>query len=131
MYTIINPVECRKHSIQIEMDQSEYSTVPQVRVYFDGEHDPMNCAYIRLDKDGYVPGMLSRILNDKQVKEFIEIMSSNWTRHISISRYDKSKNHPASTYEAAVDTWIETFGETVDFKYDSEGFLIMPEYNYI
>ena len=35
----------------------------------------------------------------------------------------------ATGYQAAVETWIDTFGETVAFDYDEEGFPKMPDYN--
>ena len=35
----------------------------------------------------------------------------------------------ATGYEAAVKTWIDTFGETVKFEYTEDGYPKMPDYS--
>ena len=48
-------------------------------------------------------------------------------------RYIKSRTSDevklATGYQAAVDTWIDTFGETARFQYDDEGFPEMHDYS--
>ena len=125
---IINPEACNNSSIQIELEQRNEGPIPHLHVYLDSTRNPNNCAYIRLDKAEYAPHHKSIKLNKQQKKEFISIMTLPWSRHITISIYDSDISRPATGYEAAVDTWIETYGETISFNYDEEGFLIMPDY---
>ena len=86
-------------------------------------------AYPRLDvaeysdhhKDGYV-------FNGKEKREFINFMGKTWDRRLIQSRTtDEVKI--ATNYEAAVDTWIETYDGEDKFNFDSDGFPISPDYS--
>lgn len=69
-------------------------------------------------------------MSKKQKREFISILEANWDLHAIRSKTTESIKE-ASGYEVAVQTWIETYGETVPFTYDEEGYPVMPDYNHL
>lgn len=125
---IINPKMCKQLAIQVEVEQRNEGPVPHVHVYHDKTRNPKRCSYVRLDKADYCTHhkvvKLPKGLND----EFIQLMTSVWERHVYISN---SETRQATGYEAAVDTWVETFedGDYGKFNLDSDGNLIMPDYS--
>lgn len=125
---IINPVLCKNSSIEIEVEQRNEGIIPHMHVYLDKTRDPKNCAYVRLDKAEYTPHHVSKEFSKKKKREFLSIMEANWDLHFIRSKTTDAIKE-ASGYEAAVQTWIETYGETLPFTYDAEGYLVMPNYN--
>lgn len=126
---IINPSLCKNRSIQVEVEQRNEGMIPHVHVYLDHTRDPKECAYIRLDKPEYSSHHSNgKTLKSNQKKEFIEIMYSIWNAAFIQSRTTDEVRR-ATGYQAAVNTWIDTFGETVSFTYDLEGFPVMPDYS--
>lgn len=129
--SIINPQLCKTTNIQVELEQSGEGSVPHLHVYFDKSRNNESCAYIRLDKADYYThhDTPREILTGEQKKEFIKIMESVWESHFIKSTTDKSNIKAATGYEAAVHIWIDTYGETVEFEYNDDGFPIKPDYN--
>lgn len=129
---IINPQLCKQKSIHIELEQRDEGPIPHLHVYLDKTRNPKNCAYVRLDKAEYSTHHKDgKHFNKRQKKDFIEIMTSIWPKSATFSILDNSMK-VATGYQAAVETWKDTFGETMPFKYDTEGFPIMPDYaNYL
>lgn len=125
---IINPQLCKKSSIQIELEQRDEGPIPHLHVYLDKTRNPKNCAYIRLDKPEYAPHHKSVRMSKKQKREFLEIMNEIVPRAYTLSVTTGQERH-ATGYENAVETWIQTFGETVEFEYDEEGYPLMPDYS--
>lgn len=125
---IINPVLCKNSSIEIEVEQRNEGSIPHLHVYLDKTRNPKNCAYVRLDKAEYAPHHDSKNMSKKQKREFISILEANWDLHFIRSRTTECIKE-ASGYEGAVQTWIETYGETMPFTYDEEGYPVMPDYN--
>lgn len=125
---IINPRLCKQLSIQPELEQRDEGPIPHLHVYLDKTRNPKNCAYIRLDKAEYAPHHKSRKLSKLQKKEFLEVMSEITPKSLTVS-ITSGESKPATGYQHAVETWIETFGETIKFTYDDKGFLIMPDYS--
>lgn len=126
---IINPQACKQASIHIELEQRDEGPIPHLHVYLDKTRNPKNCSYIRLDKAEYAKHHKDgKCITGKAKDEFISIMSNFWNKEFIQSIYSNSIRK-ATGYEAAVKTWIDTFGETVPFNYDSDGFPIMPDYN--
>jgi hypothetical protein len=131
---IINPRKCKNASIQIEIEQRNEGSIPHVHVYLGGHRDKRNCAYVRLDKAEYskhhdpkIKRKRDIILNNKEKEDFVRIMSDFWENEFIKSKYtDEVK--PATGYQKAVSIWIDTYGETVSFNYDEDGFPIMPDY---
>lgn len=125
---IINPQLCKQKGIQIELEQRDEGPIPHLHVYLDRTRNPKNCAYVRLDKAEYAPHHKGKKLTGKDKKDFIEVMTQIWPKQITQSRMSDNEKK-ATGYQAAVETWIDTFGETVAFDYDEEGFPKMPDYN--
>lgn len=125
--SIINPRLCKQLSIQIEVEQRDEGPIPHLHVYLDKTRNPKNCAYIRLDKAEYAPHHKSKKLSKAQKKEFLQVMTSTAPKTMTVSIVS-GEFKPATGYQNAVETWIETFGETVQFNYDDEGFPLMPDY---
>ncbi|MBQ2642894.1 MAG: hypothetical protein IJF94_03740 [Eubacterium sp.] len=129
--SIINPQLCKTTNIQVELEQSGEGSVPHLHVYFDKSRNRESCFYIRLDKADYFThhDTLVKMFTKDQKKEFIKIMESVWESHFIKSTTDKSNIKAATGYEAAVSIWNDTYGETVEFKYNDDGFPQMPDYN--
>lgn len=125
---IINPVLCKNSSIEIEVEQMNEGPIPHLHVYLDKTRNPKNCAYVRLDKAEYESHHVSKEFSKKKKREFLSIMEAKWDLHFIRSKTTDSIKE-ASGYEAAVQTWIETYGETLPFTYDAEGYPVMPNYN--
>lgn len=125
---IINPQLCKQKGIQIELEQRDEGPIPHLHVYLDRNHNPRNCAYVRLDKAEYAPHHKGKKLTGKDKKDFIEVMTRIWSKSFLKSKFtDEIKQ--ATGYQAAVETWIDTFGETVSFEYDEQGFPKIPDYS--
>lgn len=125
---IINPGLCKNSSIQVEVEQRDEGPVPHVHVYLDKTRNPKNCSYVRLDQAEYCPHHSDgKRLTGKQKEHFLQIMDSIWNKTF-IQSTVSDEVRPATGYEAAVNIWLDTFGNTVEFQYDSQGFPIMPDY---
>lgn len=125
---IINPKLCKNRTIQVEVGQRDEGPIPHLHVYLDKTRNPKNCAYIRLDRPEYAPHHESAKLSKSQKQEFIEVMEEYWSNRFIKSTVSEQVKQ-ASGYEASVDVWIDTFGEWEGFKYDENGFPIMPDYS--
>lgn len=126
---VINPKLCRNLTIQVEVEQRDEGPIPHVHVYHDKTRNPKKCSYIRLDSASYSTHHTdNKILSDRLKEEFIKVMSSPWSKYKVETptgvRYQTG-------YEAAVDTWIDTFedeGDYSKFNLDANGELIQPDY---
>lgn len=125
---IINPRLCKERSVQIEIEQRNEGPIPHLHVYLDKTRNPQNCAYIRLDKAEYAPHHISAKMSRQQKKDFIEILTAIAPKQYTVSIINGEERH-ATGYQNAVEIWIETYGETVNFPYDDEGFPQMPDYS--
>lgn len=126
--SIINPRMCKQLSIQVEVEQRDEGPIPHLHVYLDKTRNPKNCAYVRLDRAEYAPHHDSTPLSRSQKREFLNLMNTVVPKAYTLSVVTGEERH-ATGYQNAVETWIETFGDTVQFNYDDEGFLIMPDYS--
>lgn len=127
----INPQLCKKYGIRVEIEQANEGPIPHMHVYLDPSRNPKNCAFIRLDKAEYsthhkTPSLQ---LNRKQKEEFIEIMNSEWPKQAHFS--PDGSVRVATGYEAAVDTWVDTWedGDYSKFTLDEHGDPICPDYS--
>lgn len=131
----INPQLCEQLTIQVEVEQSGEGQIPHVHVYHDKTRDETKCSYIRLDKAEYSPHHDSKgnktdnkPLSKKLKREFISVMTGDWPH-----KYTETVSgvRIATGYEAAVDTWVDTYehGDYSKFRKDENGNLIMPDYN--
>ena len=126
---IINPKLCDKLSVQIELEQRNEGPIPHLHVYLDKSRNPMKCAYIRLDKAGYSPHHKSAKMSKKNKKDFIRIMTELTDKSYVESITDPSKIRKSTGYEDAVSIWMDTYyGSEKYFKFDQDGFPIMPDY---
>lgn len=126
--TIINPKLCNQKTIQIELEQRDEGPIPHLHVYLDKTRNPRNCAYVRLDKPEYAPHHKNgKVFSKKEKEEFLDVMKAIWGKEVTQSR-TTGEIKKATGYQAAVETWIDTFGETVQFKFDEEGYPKMPDY---
>lgn len=126
---IINPQLCKAKSMEIELEQRDEGPIPHLHVYLDTTRNPKNCAYVRLDKAEYAPHHKNgKRLTGKDKKNFIEMMTTVWNKEYIESIFT-DEVRKATGYQAAVKIWIDTFGETVPFEYDEEGFPKMPDYS--
>ena len=126
---IINPRLCRELSIQVELEQSNEGPIPHLHVYLDKTRNPKRCAYIRLDEAGYSPHHESAKMSKKNKKDFLKLMHAPNRSSTIYSIFDEDKFHVANGYETAVNTWIDTYpGSEKYFRFDQEGFPVMPDY---
>lgn len=125
---IINPKLCRNLAIQVEVEQRDEGDIPHLHVYHDKTRNPKKCSYVRLDKAEYSPHH-DIVPLGKLKDQFIYVMTSPWQKHMYINNNGIART--ATGYEAAVDTWVETFenDDYSKFNTDSEGNLIMPDYS--
>lgn len=123
-FALINPQLCKKLDMRVELVQSGEDPVPHIHVYF-GEQKKCSC--IRLDKAAYAPCHETVPFTAEQKAKFICLMNAMWDRRFIQSVYTE-KIRPATSYEGAVVTWLDTFEETARFSYDEAGFPIMPDY---
>lgn len=126
--SVINPRLCNQRSIHIEIEQRDEGPIPHIHVYLDKTRNPRNCVYVRLDKAELMPGHDSAKMNKKQKKEFLEIMTTIAPKTYTVSDIT-GEERKATGYQNAVELWIETYGETVSFPRDDEGFPLMPDYD--
>lgn len=132
---IINPQLCKSSSIQVELEQKDEGQIPHLHVYLDKTCNSSNCAYVRLDCARYADHHThrgkrsdSKKLSGKQKDEFINIMNSIWSKWRVVSKSNPEKSRVATGYEIAVNIWIDTYGDTVAFEWDEDGYPIMPDY---
>ena len=127
---LINPRLCKKLSIKVAIEQHDTETeIPYLHVFLDNTWNLKQCAFIRLDKPEYVPQKNSIRLSTKQQKELIYILTRECNGNWIASILDKSNIKASTGYEAAVQTWIDTYEENDKIQYDKNGFPIMPDYS--
>ena len=126
--SIINPQLCKQKGIQIELEQRDEGPIPHLHVYLDRSRNPRNCAYVRLDKAEYASHHKGKKLTGRDKKDFIDVMTRIWDKAFLKSN-TTDEIRQATGYQAAVETWIDTFGETVSFEYDEQGFPKIPDYS--
>lgn len=133
---IINPRLCKTKSIRVELVQSGEGNKAHVHVYWNGGAvsyvDLTACKYAEHhhEKKG-VP------LNRKTRDEFVEIMSSIWDNYALQLFVLDDNGEPtnetyftkATGYEAAVQIWMDTYGNDIRFKLEKNGRPIMPDYS--
>lgn len=134
----INPKLCRQRSIRVEVVQGGEGNKSHVHVYWnDGR-----VSYISLTKPTYAEHHHDNKgvpLNQKTREEFVEIMSTIWDKYaIELFVLDEDGEPTKATYfekatgyEAAVQVWVDTYGEDSDLKYEKDGRPIMPDYTKI
>ena len=130
----INPKLCKQKSIRVEVVQGGEGDKAHVHVYWnDGRVsyvDLTDAIYAEHHKETGEP------LGRKERDEFIEIMSTIWQKYaIELNVLDDDGNPTGETYfvratgyEAAVQLWIDTYGDDNRFKFTREGRPIMPDY---
>lgn len=131
----INPKMCGSGSVklQIEIEERDEGPVPHLHVYLSQERDPKNCVCVQLNAAAYFDhhnAKPPKTFNKEQKERFIEIMTSLWSGRCTES-ITGGKVRPANGYEAAVRIWSDCYEDhypNVSFRYDSGGFLIMPDY---
>ena len=123
----INPSwnKSAKNPIYIFVFQRDEGPIPHMHVYHDKELNMRKCSFIRLDKAEYSPHHDIIPLPGYLEQSFIDVMTSILPR--------KSDGEPSGTtgYQAAVDTWLATFGFAKDIHIDVDedtGLWIMPPY---
>ena len=126
---LINPELCKRLSIEVAIEQHDTeTTIPYLHIFLDNMWDLKNCAFVRLDKPGYVPEKNSIRLSTKQKEELIYILTSETKYHWTTSIVDKNNIKIATGYEVAVQVWTDTFEENNKIQYDKNGFPVMPDY---
>lgn len=127
----INPQLCKEFGIDVEVEQRNEGPIPHLHVYHDRARNPDKCSYIRLDKAEYSDHHKkpSIPLPRKLKKEFIEIMETEWPKQVHVS--PNGSMRVATGYEAAVDTWVDTYeqGDYSKFTVDQNGDPVMPDYS--
>ena len=127
----INPRLCKNFGIEVEVEQRDEGPIPHVHVYHDSSRNPKKCSYIRLDRAEYSDHHKQPSLPlPKKIKEqFIELMTSPWPKQLH--QCADGTIRPATGYEAAVDTWVDTYedGDYSKFSQDGDGNLICPDYS--
>lgn len=124
---IVNPQLCKLAPVQIEVEQRDEGPIPHLHVYLDKTRNPKNCAYVRLDDPTYSTHHDSVPMNKQQKAAFIKIMQKPWDSQFVRSEVT-GEIRVATGYEAAVKIWIDTFGGREHFKFDENGYPIMPDY---
>lgn len=126
---VINPKLCKQLTIQVEIEQRDEGPIPHVHVYHDKTRNPKKCSYVRLDSAAYsVHHKDNMVLPDKLKAEFVKVMTSPWPKHLV---HTSNGDRHLTGYEAAVDTWVDTFEDAGDyskFQLDENGKLIPPDY---
>jgi len=130
---LINPPLTKQKSIRVELEQGGESPIPHVHVLLNSKGNSRNTAeiaYVRLDRAAYSTHHKGgKKMNSNQKQEFIEIMTAIWKKSYITSIIDDETVRSATGYEVAVATWIDTYGGEDKFKYDDNGFPIMPDYS--
>lgn len=125
----INPQLCENLQITVDVVQGGEGPIPHVHVYHDKNCNPKKCSYVRLDVAEYSTHHKYNIpLPSKLKKQFIEVMTSIWRKYFIET---PSGLRPATGYEAAVNTWVDTYehGDYSKFTLDEKGELIPPDYS--
>ena len=134
----INPKLCQQKSIRVEVVQGGEGNKSHVHVYWnDGQ-----VSYISLTSPTYAEHHHDNMgvpLTRKTRKEFVEIMSAIWNKYaIELYVLDDNGNPTEDTYferstgyEAAVQIWVDTYGDDPELKYEKNGRPIMPDYSKI
>lgn len=127
----INPQLCKKFGIAVEVEQRDEGPIPHLHVYWDSTRNPRKCSYIRLDKPEYSDhhGEVSKPLPKECKKQFLEIMNSEWPK--TFHELADGTVKKATGYEAAVDTWVDTYenGSYDKFTLDNDGNLVALDYS--
>ena len=126
---IVNPNLCKSKTIQVEVEQTNKGPIPHMHVYHDKTRNRQKCSYVRLDKAEYSTHHREGLPLPRNLKkEFIEVMSSPWPKHVVD---DVTGQRTATGYEAAVGIWVETFegNDMSKFSLDTSGSLICPDYS--
>lgn len=134
----INPKLCNTKSIRVEVVQGGEGNKAHVHVYWnDGR-----ISYVDLTAPIYAEhhhGKAGVPLDRKTRDEFVEIMSTLWSKYaIELFKLDEDGEPTNETYfvratgyEAAVQLWVDTYGDDNRFKFEKDGRPIMPNYNKI
>lgn len=126
----INPRLCDKSTILIELEQRNEGPIPHLHVYHDKTRDPKKCSYVRLDVPEYSThhGEKNPLeLPDDKKEEFIYIMNAPWPKRLI--QLPDGTVRSATGYEAAVDIWIDTYGDNYSkFNFDKNGMIIPIDY---
>ncbi|MCD8108510.1 MAG: hypothetical protein LUE14_00170 [Clostridiales bacterium] len=138
--SIINPRLCDRYNMIVEIEQRIFEEelvgfpvfMPHIHVCLDQSDNSEHSAYIRLDKAEYMSGFQSAKINSEQKETLIKILSSPWDRYVIQSRRT-DETSVASGYQAAVDIWIDTYGdESMEkFQFNEAGFPVMPDYSFL
>lgn len=125
---VVNPQLCKKLGIKVAVVQGGEGPIPHLHVYLGGTS---NCAYIRLDAPEYSEhhSVPSARLDKNQKAAFLEVMKKVWPKQLRESPDGTAR--PATGYEAAVDTWVDTYeeGSYAKFTLDINGDPVMPDYS--
>lgn len=131
--SLINPQLCRQLGLKISVMQGGEGPIPHVHVYRGSDFDSGDCTYIRLDKPEYSQHHNKPVieLSKKEKEAFIQIMKSKWPKYYHESADGSVRK--ATGYEAAVDTWVDTYedGDYSKFQLDMNGDPIMPDYSFL
>ena len=124
---IINPSECKKLTIQVEVEQRDEGPIPHLHVYHNKNRNPKECSYVRLDKVGYAPHHDLIKLNKKLKSQFVHLMN------MPCDEYMKDKNGnivELNGYQNAVRIWVSTFEDKdlSKFNLDENGIPITLDY---
>lgn len=126
--SIINPMLCKKLTIQVEVEQRDEGPIPHMHVYHDKTRNPRKCSYVRLDTAEYSAHHKNNVPLPRRLKEqFLDVMYEPIVQR----KFDTSEGSRYLTgYEQAVDTWVATFedGDYSKFNLDKDGELIPPDY---
>lgn len=127
----INPRLCDQSTILIELEQRNEGPIPHLHVYHDKTRNPRKCSYVRLDTPEYSIHHGSKKvvpLPDDKKEEFIKIMNSPWPR--MLIQFPDGTSRPSTGYEAAVNIWIDTYGDDYSkFNFDANGQIIPIDYS--
>ena len=131
--SVVNPQLCKKLGIKVAVVQEGEGPIPHMHVYHGNIEDPKKCSYIRLDRAEYSShhGASKSILKllKKQKDALIEILHSYCSKQFHEAADGTLRK--ATGYEAAVDTWVDTYeeGDYSKFNLDDNGDLICPDYS--
>lgn len=128
---VINPQLCKKLGLRVAVVQGGEGPIPHIHVYRGSTTDPKQCSYVRLDTGQYSdhhnkPGLK---FSKKEKEAFIAIMES-----ICPKQYHECADgtmRKATGYEAAVDTWVDTYedGDYSKFTLNTQGDPVMPDFS--
>lgn len=129
---LINPQLQKNTTIEVELYQKNEGNIPHIHVYTDKSNK--HCALVRLDSAEYSHHHDNNhsencTLNRNEIEELVEILSSPWSKHAI--QLDDGSFKIATGYEAAVQMWVDAFGEPVGdyaITYDESGLPVMPDY---